>query len=132
REGGLMATYSAATPTRVTLLLAGYFVGHGMSTGTKGETTVAATAAGLVQQPLGQRWLERWQRSSAPGPHGGVLTDEMQQIVRNGEYSYSARRTAEGHSDRCTALALALRAGSSAKPAPMKPRPFDRLRRFCA
>jgi len=57
---------------------------------------------------------------------------EMQQVVRNGEYSYSARRTAEGHSDRCTALALALRAGSSAKPAPMKPRPFDRLRRFCA
>jgi phage FluMu gp28-like protein len=35
---------------------------------------------------------------------------EMQQIVSNGEYSYTARRTAEGHSDRCTALALALRA----------------------
>lgn len=82
REGAVMATYSAATPTRVTLLLAGYFVGHGMSTGTKGETTVAATAPGLVQQPLGQRWLERWQRSSAPGPHGGGLTSEMEQIVR--------------------------------------------------
>lgn len=35
---------------------------------------------------------------------------EMQQVVKNGEYSYTARRTAEGHSDRCTALALALRA----------------------
>jgi phage FluMu gp28-like protein len=35
---------------------------------------------------------------------------EMRQIVRNGEYTYSAPRTAEGHSDRCTALALALRA----------------------
>jgi phage FluMu gp28-like protein len=34
----------------------------------------------------------------------------MKQIVRNGEYSYAAPRTAEGHSDRCTALALALRA----------------------
>lgn len=34
----------------------------------------------------------------------------MRQIVRNGEYSYSAPRTAEGHSDRCTALALAMRA----------------------
>ncbi len=34
----------------------------------------------------------------------------MKQIVRNGEYSYSAPRTAEGHSDRCTALALAVRA----------------------
>jgi len=35
---------------------------------------------------------------------------EMQQIVNNGKYTYAARRTAEGHSDRCTALALALRA----------------------
>jgi phage FluMu gp28-like protein len=35
---------------------------------------------------------------------------EMRQIVKNGEYTYAAPRTAEGHSDRCTALALALRA----------------------
>ena len=34
----------------------------------------------------------------------------MQQIVTNGEYSYQAPRTAEGHSDRCTAAALATRA----------------------
>jgi phage FluMu gp28-like protein len=34
----------------------------------------------------------------------------MRQIVKNGEYSYSAPRTSEGHSDRCTALALAHRA----------------------
>jgi phage FluMu gp28-like protein len=34
----------------------------------------------------------------------------MKQIVRNGEYTYSAPRTAEGHSDRCTAGALAWRA----------------------
>ncbi len=39
---------------------------------------------------------------------------EMQQTVRDGRYSYSARRTAEGHSDRCTALALAVRAASTA------------------
>ena len=34
----------------------------------------------------------------------------MQQIIRNGQYSYEAPRTKEGHSDRCTALALANRA----------------------
>ncbi len=34
----------------------------------------------------------------------------MQQIVRNGEYNYAAPRTSEGHSDRCTALALATHA----------------------
>lgn len=36
----------------------------------------------------------------------------MQQLVRNAEYTYAAPHTAEGHSDRCTALALALRAAS--------------------
>lgn len=30
----------------------------------------------------------------------------MQQIVKNGDYSYQAPRTAEGHADRCTAAAL--------------------------
>jgi phage FluMu gp28-like protein len=40
----------------------------------------------------------------------------MKQIVRNGEYSYAAPRTAEGHSDRCTALALAMRARGDARP----------------
>ena len=34
----------------------------------------------------------------------------MQQVVTNGEYNYWAPRTREGHSDRCTALALAVRA----------------------
>lgn len=38
----------------------------------------------------------------------------MMQIVKNGEYSYAAPRTAEGHSDRCTALALCVRASSGA------------------
>ena len=36
----------------------------------------------------------------------------MQQVVTNGAYSYNAPRTKEGHSDRCTALALAHRAAS--------------------
>lgn len=39
----------------------------------------------------------------------------MQQIVSNGQYSYAAPHTAEGHSDRCTALALALRATEGAQ-----------------
>ena len=38
---------------------------------------------------------------------------QMQQSVKNGEYTYAAPRTAEGHSDRCTALALALHAADS-------------------
>lgn len=42
----------------------------------------------------------------------------MQQLVRAGDYTYAAPRTAEGHSDRCTAAALAWRAtGGTAAPA---------------
>lgn len=36
----------------------------------------------------------------------------MQQVVHNGQYNYWAPRTKEGHSDRCTALALYNRAAS--------------------
>lgn len=35
---------------------------------------------------------------------------EMQQIIQNAEYNYWSPRTKNGHSDRCTALALAIRA----------------------
>ena len=47
----------------------------------------------------------------------------MQQVVNKGEYSYWAPRTREGHSDRCTALALAVRAaGESAAGAIRNPK----------
>jgi phage FluMu gp28-like protein len=39
----------------------------------------------------------------------------MQQVVNKGEYSYWAPRTKEGHSDRCTALALAVRAAGESR-----------------
>jgi phage FluMu gp28-like protein len=35
---------------------------------------------------------------------------EMKQVISNGEYNYWAARTKDGHSDRCTAAALAVRA----------------------
>lgn len=38
---------------------------------------------------------------------------EMRQVVTNGEYNYWSPRTREGHSDRCTALALAIRASQT-------------------
>nr|WP_211193826.1 MnmC family methyltransferase [Pyxidicoccus fallax] len=80
-EGTLLLTYSAATPTRVTLLLAGFYVGAGVSTGTKGETTVGATRRESLDLPLGARWLERWKRSSSRAPHGAQLTPEVEARV---------------------------------------------------
>jgi tRNA U34 5-methylaminomethyl-2-thiouridine-forming methyltransferase MnmC len=81
-EGALLMTYSAATPTRVTLLLAGFYVGAGVSTGTKGETTIAATRLEALEAPLGARWLERWSRSSSRAPHGAPLTPEVEARLR--------------------------------------------------
>lgn len=56
-------TYSRATPVRTAMLSAGFFVGVGPRSGLKDETTHAATAKQLLDQPLGERWLLRWLRS---------------------------------------------------------------------
>jgi tRNA U34 5-methylaminomethyl-2-thiouridine-forming methyltransferase MnmC len=65
-----LTSYSRSTAVRVTLLLAGWFVGHGGATGEKDETTIAATRLDLLDEPLGARWLQRVRRSTAPGPLG--------------------------------------------------------------
>jgi tRNA U34 5-methylaminomethyl-2-thiouridine-forming methyltransferase MnmC len=63
-----LPTYSRSTILRVTLLLAGFFVGVGHATGEKEETTVAANTLDLIQEPLDQRWLQRAHRSSSAEP----------------------------------------------------------------
>ena len=63
-----LTTYSRSTILRVTLLLAGFFVGVGRATGMKEETTVAANTLDLLAQPLDRRWLERALRSGSAEP----------------------------------------------------------------
>ena len=63
-----MATYSRSTLLRVTLLLAGFYVGAGHATGEKEETTVAANALELVDAPLDRLWLGKTERSSSAEP----------------------------------------------------------------
>ncbi len=81
RQDGMLATYSAATPTRVALLLSGFFVGHGVATGSKSETTIAASHIDQLAAPLSTRWLERWHRSSARGSHDEAFSIELQRRV---------------------------------------------------
>jgi tRNA U34 5-methylaminomethyl-2-thiouridine-forming methyltransferase MnmC len=77
----VLMTYSVSTPVRVTMLLAGFFVGVGHTTGLK-ETTFAATDLAAISEPLGTRWLERWERSQTPLPLGASLTKaEVGQIL---------------------------------------------------
>jgi tRNA U34 5-methylaminomethyl-2-thiouridine-forming methyltransferase MnmC len=63
-----LPTYSRSTMLRVTLLLAGFWVGIGHATGEKEETTIAANAPELIEEPLDSRWLERARRSTSAEP----------------------------------------------------------------
>ena len=63
-----LPTYSRSTMLRVTLLLAGFFVGVGHATGEKEETTIAANTADLIAEPLDRRWLQRARRSTSAEP----------------------------------------------------------------
>jgi tRNA U34 5-methylaminomethyl-2-thiouridine-forming methyltransferase MnmC len=63
-----LPTYSRSTIMRVTLLLAGFFVGVGHATGKKEETTIAANTLELLDEPLDARWLDRARRSHSAEP----------------------------------------------------------------
>jgi len=53
---------------RVTLLVAGFFVGTGHPTGEKEETTIAANRPELIDNLLDKRWLLRAKRSTNAEP----------------------------------------------------------------
>ena len=55
----LLTNYTRSTAVRVTLLLAGFHVGVGPSTGEKDETTLATNAPTLLERPLTRDWLEK-------------------------------------------------------------------------
>jgi hypothetical protein len=63
-----MPTYSRSTMLRVTLLLAGFFVGVGHATGEKEETTLAANTLELIPRPLPRAWLQRARNSRSAEP----------------------------------------------------------------
>jgi queuine tRNA-ribosyltransferase len=67
-------TYTVSTASRAALLVAGFHVARGRSTGAKVETTIAYTpeAAGTEfarrHELLGEEWLGKWRRSAARIP----------------------------------------------------------------
>ncbi len=63
-----LITYSAATPVRAAMLLAGFYVGLGRATGHKMETTVASTDPDALARPLDAHWIEHYHRSSKKLP----------------------------------------------------------------
>jgi len=63
-----LPTYSRSTMLRVSLLLAGFYVGVGHATGEKEETTIAANTLELISEPLDKKWLQRAQNSTSAEP----------------------------------------------------------------
>ncbi|HYE31440.1 MAG TPA: MnmC family methyltransferase [Methylomirabilota bacterium] len=76
-----LATYSRSTLLRVTLLLAGFYVGVGHASGEKDETTIAANDLSLIEEPLGADWLARAKRSTSAEP---LWTAEYKQAPLSG------------------------------------------------
>jgi tRNA U34 5-methylaminomethyl-2-thiouridine-forming methyltransferase MnmC len=64
----LWSNYTRSTAVRVTLLLARFFVGHGVATGEKDQTTLASNTLDLLGAPLDREWLARVRRSTQAAP----------------------------------------------------------------
>jgi hypothetical protein len=63
-----LITYSSSTAVRSALILAGFYVGYGVQTAAKFETTIASTCRDSITSPLGQSWIQHLKRSGRPLP----------------------------------------------------------------
>ncbi|NJK91592.1 MAG: hypothetical protein HC904_07075 [Blastochloris sp.] len=68
RKSGVVVLHSRSTSLRVTLLLAGWYVGRGTALGEKEETTLAATHPDLLENRLDEVWLGKVSRSTSAEP----------------------------------------------------------------
>ncbi len=80
-SGTRLFTYSASTRVRCTLLAAGFFVGKGIGTGPKTETTIALSGnseghAGV--ELLGREWFTRFERSGWKADYPGPLEEKLE------------------------------------------------------
>ncbi len=64
----MLTNYTRSTAVRVTLLLAGFFVGAGEGVGEKDQTTVATNVPELLSRPLDAAWLNRVRFSTKGAP----------------------------------------------------------------
>ncbi len=88
----MLTNYTRSTAVRVTLLLAGFFVGHGDGVGEKDQTTVAANALKLIARPLDSTWLNRVRFSTkgAPlregNPAGSINKEDWSRLLEHPQF----------------------------------------------
>jgi len=78
----ILVTYSAATAVRVAMVLGGFYVGHGIRTPAKLETTVAACRVVDLAHALGSAWIEKLGRSTKIFPFGYEEADREKILTR--------------------------------------------------
>lgn len=93
-EDCVLTNYTRSTAVRVTLLLAGYFVGKGVSIGKKSQTTVASRNLSLLKNPLGSDWLERVRISGSAQPirseniaFGAIEPDDLSALLWHPQFT---------------------------------------------
>lgn len=79
---GLFLFHTRSTAVRATLLLAGFYVGHGRALGKKEETTLACTHPGRLTRPLDSTWLHTLARSTQGQPL--IFAPFTRQIIEPG------------------------------------------------
>ncbi len=100
----LLTNYTRSTAVRVTLLLAGFHVGVGPSTGEKDETTVASNDPALVERPLSRDWLENKVyastnaaplRAGATGGRGPISEGDFARLRGHPQFASPSRSATE-------------------------------------
>ena len=91
----LLTNYTRSTAVRVTLLLAGFFVGIGHETGEKDETTIAANDFALLEEPLDAAWLKRVHRSTNAAPlrtgyaaRAAISPEDWSRLARHAQFAH--------------------------------------------
>lgn len=89
-----MSNYTRSTSARVTMALAGWFVGAGVPTGGKEETTLAANQIALLERPLGSEWLSRVRSSTNSAPlrgrnyeRGPIMPEDYARLLAHPQFS---------------------------------------------
>ena len=89
-----MTNYTRSTSVRVTMLLAGWFVGTGVPTGEKEETTIAANRPCLLEKPLDGAWLSRVRSSTNSSPlrgrnyeRGPISQEDYARLIAHPQFS---------------------------------------------
>lgn len=93
----LWTNYTRSTAVRVTLLLAGFYVGFGSGVGEKDQTTVASNEPVLIDSLLPLEWLQRVRRSTSGAPlrqghaRGAISSEDWQKLVEHPQFRDAAR-----------------------------------------